>query len=153
MLRITRLADYATLLASVLATTPDAVHSATALAERTRLELATVSKVLKALAQAGLVEGHRGVNGGYRLARSASAISLFQLVEAIEGPVGMTECSGGHNGCEHEPHCGLVPHWRRVNHIISDTLKQVTLAQMLCESPPAMPPQNPRRIPLRLATV
>lgn len=153
MLRITRLADYATLLATVLAAAPEAVHSAAALAERTRLELATVSKVLKALAQAGLVEGHRGVNGGYRLARPASSITLFQLVEAIEGPVGMTDCSGAHSGCEHEPHCGLVPHWRRVNDIVSDALKQVTLAQMLRESSMSPPPSGgSRRIPLRLAT-
>ncbi len=154
MLRITRLADYATLLATELAAAPETVHSAAALAERTRLELATVSKVLKALAQAGLVEGHRGVNGGYRLARESADINLFQIVEAIEGPVGMTECSGRHSGCEHEPRCGLAPHWRRVNDIVCDALKQVTLAGMLGETRLATspPPPAPRRIPVRLAT-
>ncbi|MEZ5544187.1 MAG: SUF system Fe-S cluster assembly regulator [Lysobacteraceae bacterium] len=154
VLRITRLADYATLLATALAGTPETVHSAAALAERTHLELTTVSKVLKALAQAGVVEGHRGVNGGYRLAREASRINLFQIVEAIEGPVGMTECSGHHSCCEHESRCGIAPHWRRVNDIVCDALKQVTLDAMLEESPrPALPPPPaPRRIPVRLAT-
>lgn len=149
MLRVTRLTDYATLLLTVLAATPDAVHSATALAERTHLELSTVSKVLKSLAQGGLVEGLRGVNGGYRMARSPQAISLFEIVEAIEGPLEMTECSGDHSRCEHEPHCSVAPHWRQVNDLIADALRGMTLAQML--GPPVAPPER-RRIDLRLAT-
>lgn len=83
MIRVTRLTDYATLLMTVLATAPDTVHSASVLAERTRLEPATVSKVLKALAQAGLVEGLRGANGGYRLAQAPVQISLLEIVEAM----------------------------------------------------------------------
>lgn len=149
MLRVTRLTDYATLLLTVLAATPDAVHSATALAERTHLELSTVSKVLKSLAHGGLVEGLRGVNGGYRMARSPQAISLFEIVEAIEGPLEMTECSGDHSRCEHEPHCSVAPHWRQVNDLIADALRGMTLAQML--GPPVAPPER-RRIDLRLAT-
>lgn len=149
MLRITRLTDYATLLMTVLAAAPDTVHSAAALAERTHLELTTVSKVLKSLAQAGLVEGLRGVNGGYRMARAPQAVSLFEIVEAIEGPLEMTECSGDHSRCEHESHCGVAPHWRQVNDIIADTLRGMTLAQML--DPPVAPPAR-RRIELRLAT-
>ena len=149
MLRVTRLTDYATLLMTLLAAAPSTVHSAAALAERTHLELTTVSKVLKALAQAGLVEGLRGVNGGYRVARAPVTISLFEIVEAIEGPLEMTECSGDHSRCEHESHCGAAPHWRQVNDIIADTLRGMTLAQML--DPPAEPPAR-RRIELRLAT-
>lgn len=149
MLRVTRLTDYATLLMTLLAAAPSTVHSAAALAERTHLELTTVSKVLKALAQAALLESLRGVNGGYRLARAPGAISLFEIVEAIEGPLEMTECSGDHSRCEHESHCGVAPHWRQVNEIIADTLRGMTLAQML--DPPAAPSSR-RRIELRLAT-
>lgn len=149
MLRVTRLTDYATLLMTVLGAAPETVYSAAALAERTHLELTTVSKVLKALAQAGLVEGLRGVNGGYRLARPTHEVSLFEIVEAIEGRLEMTECSGEHSRCEHEPHCGLAPHWRRVNDVIADALRSMTLAQML---PPAVPVSGVRRIDARLAT-
>ncbi len=131
MLRVTRMADYATLLLSVLALAPRDVHSATALAERTRLELTTVSKVLKLLAQGGLVQGYRGASGGYCLARDPGEVSLFEIVEAIEGPIGMTECSGGHSRCEYQPWCGIAPHWRQVNDIVADALRGVTLAQML----------------------
>ncbi len=68
--------------------------SAQELAERARLELPTVSKLLKQLAQAGLVESFRGVNGGYRLARARRAHHASPTSStAMEGPIGMTECS------------------------------------------------------------
>ncbi len=131
MLRVTRLTDYATLLLTALAATPDAVHSATALAERTRLELTTVSKVLKLLAQRELVIGFRGVNGGYRLARPPEDVSLFEIVESIEGPIELTECSSDHSRCEYQPWCGVSPHWRQINDIVADALRNVSLRQML----------------------
>lgn len=146
MLRVTKLTDYATVVLTVLATEPARVLSAPELAERARLELPTVAKVLKPLAHAGLVEGFRGAGGGYRLARPASEVSLIAIVEAIEGPLGMTECSGEHSSCEHEPHCGVQSHWRRINDVIAEALGGITLAQMLPQAPP------PRRaIPVQLA--
>jgi FeS assembly SUF system regulator len=135
MLRVTRLTDYATLLLTVLAAAPDAVFSATALAERTRLELTTVSKVLKLLAQADVVTSFRGVNGGYQLARAAAAINLFDVVQAIEGPLSLTECSNEHGRCEYQSSCGVSPHWRQINDIVSEALRQVSLAQLLTPAP------------------
>ncbi len=141
MLRVTKLTDYATVVLAALAVAPNRVHSAAELAERSRLELPTVSKVLKPLAHAGLVTGFRGASGGYRLARAPSQISLIEIVEAIEGPLGMTECSGEHSSCEHEPHCGVQGQWRQINDVIADTLRGMTLAQML-----------PKAIPIKLAS-
>ena len=79
MLRVTKLTDYATVVLTALAARPGTVLSATELAERAGLEAPTVAKVLKPLAQAGLVEGFRGAHGGYRLARAASEISLVDV--------------------------------------------------------------------------
>lgn len=146
MLRITKLTDYATLVLTTLAAEPALVLSAAALAERAQLELPTVSKVLKPLAHAGLVSSFRGTNGGYRLAREPALISLIEIVEAIEGRLQMTECSGDHSSCEHEKHCGVQSHWRRINDVISATLRGVTLAEML------PPPINNKSISLKLAT-
>ena len=148
MLRITKLTDYATVVLTALADAPIRVHSAAELAERAHLELPTVSKVLKPLAHAGLVTPFRGAAGGYRLARPATQISLIEIVEAIEGRVGMTECSGEHSSCEHEPHCGVQNHWRRINDVISDTLRGVSLAEMLPASAAA---KVRKTIPLTLA--
>ena len=151
MLRVTKLTDYATVVLTVLAARPDAVLSASELAERAGLETPTVSKLLKPLAQVGLVEGFRGANGGYRLARPAGEISLIEIVEAMEGPLGMTECSVHAGNCGIEDHCGVRANWRRINDVVVEALRSVTLAQML--SAPALPPesQDPKRIDMRLA--
>jgi FeS assembly SUF system regulator len=144
MLRVTKLTDYATVVLTALAARPDAVLSAPELAERAGLELPTVAKLLKPLAQAGLVEGFRGTNGGYRLARAASRISLVEIVEAMEGPLGMTECSVHAGACGIEHSCGVRANWRRINDVVADALRNVTLAQML-DTPAPTPPPSARK--------
>ena len=145
MLRVSKLTDYATVVMTCLAA-GDGVMSAQALAERARLELPTVSKLLKQLAQAELVASTRGINGGYRLARAPERITIADVVTAMEGPIGMTECSAHAGLCGHEPHCGVRVNWQRINHAIASALASVTLADML------HPPPKPRAtIPLRVA--
>ncbi|HET7269054.1 MAG TPA: SUF system Fe-S cluster assembly regulator [Oleiagrimonas sp.] len=131
MLRISRLTDYATVVMTCLATSPDEVLSTAQIAECTHLELPTVSKLLKQLARADLVTSFRGVNGGYRLARKARDISLAEIVEALEGPLGMTECSIAPGQCDHEAHCSVRGNWRRINRAVSGALHAVSLADML----------------------
>ena len=137
MLRVTKLTDYASVVLTVLASDPATVLSASELADRAGLEMPTVAKLLKPLAQAGLVEGFRGANGGYRLAREAAAISLIEIVEAMEGPLGMTECSVHAGQCGIEHSCGARANWRRINDVVADALRGVSLAQMLIPVPPA----------------
>ena len=134
MLRVTRLTDYATVVLTVLATRPGVVLSAVELADAAGLEVPTVAKVLKPLAQAGLVEGFRGAGGGYRLIRDAADISLVEIVEAMEGPLGMTECSLHTGNCGIEQSCGVRANWRRINDVVADALRGVTLAQMAEEA-------------------
>ena len=149
MLRITKLTDYATVVLTVLAARQGQVLSAAELAEHSGLEQPTVSKLLKPLAQAGLVASQRGVHGGYRLSRDAAQISLIEIVEAMEGPLGMTECSVHAGYCGIEQSCNVRANWRRINDVVVDALRGVTLAQMLA---PPSPPEHPaRRIELHLA--
>lgn len=137
MLRVTKLTDYATVVLTVLAARPGEVLSAPDLAEQAGLEAPTVAKVLKPLAAAGLVAGFRGANGGYRLARAASDINLVEIVEAMEGPLAMTECSVHDGQCGIEASCGVRANWRRINDVVADALRGVTLAQMLAPAPRA----------------
>ena len=143
MLRVTKLTDYATVLLACLAKAPNAVLSASDLAEQAKLELPTVSKVLKPLSRAGLVQAFRGSQGGYRLAKPATQISLYAVLEAMEGRPGMTECSGEHSQCQHEPHCGIQDHWQRINGVIAGALQSVSIAEL--GGKPA------KSIPLRMA--
>ncbi|WP_140910089.1 SUF system Fe-S cluster assembly regulator [Cognatiluteimonas lumbrici] len=148
MLRVTRLTDYATVVLTVLAARHDDVLSAADLATAAGLELPTVAKVLRPLAQAGLVEGFRGAAGGYRLARDPAEISLVEVVEAMEGPLGMTECSLHDGTCGIEASCGVRANWLRINDVVADALRAVSLAEML--APPA-PRRARKAIPARLA--
>ena len=148
MLRVTKLTDYATVVMTVLAHGSDRVLSASELAERAGLEATTVAKVLKPLAQAGLVEGFRGASGGYRLARPAQDIGLLEIVTAMEGPLGMTECSVHTGNCGIEQSCGVRANWRRINDVVVEALRAGTHAQMLAP-PPTEPPG--RSIDLHLA--
>ena len=148
MLRVSKLTDYATVVMTVLADAPSQVFSAQDLAVRAHLEVPTVSKLLKQLAQAELVESFRGVNGGYRLARAPEQISLADILIAMEGPIGMTECSAHIGACGHEDHCGVRGNWRRVSDVIEAALRNVSLADM---RQPAR--KLSRTIPLHLARV
>lgn len=149
MLRVSKLTDYATAVMTVLAGVPDSsglpVLSAQDLAERARLELPTVSKLLKQLAHAKVVESFRGVNGGYRLARAPRQITIADIVIAMEGPIGMTECGAQAGLCGHELHCGVRVNWQRINQAIAQALASVTLADM---QRPA--PRRPLAIPLHV---
>jgi FeS assembly SUF system regulator len=147
MLRVSKLTDYATVVMTCLAAAGDGVLSAQVLAERARLEVPTVSKLLKQLAQAGLVVSTRGINGGYRLAHAAEHITIADIVTAMEGPIGMTECSAHAGLCGHEPHCGVRVNWQRINQAIAGALRSVTLADMV-----KPPPKRAVTIPLRVAS-
>lgn len=146
MLRVSKLTDYATVVMATLAS-DGGLQSAQVLAERCHLELPTVSKLLKQLAQAGLVASTRGINGGYRLALPPERITVADIVVAMEGPIAMTECSAHSGLCGHEPHCGVRVNWRRINQAIAGALAGVTLAEMT--RPPA---KRSLATPLRVAS-
>jgi FeS assembly SUF system regulator len=130
MLRISKLTDYGTVVLACLAATPGQRLTATEVAERTRLALPTVSKLLKSFHRAGLLTSARGVRGGYQLARPAAAISAAAIIDAIEGPVAITECSGQHSTCAHEVSCSTGSAWQRINGAIRRSLDEISLAQL-----------------------
>ena len=130
VLRISKLTDYATVILAALAGEPDHVQTATALAEQTRIAAPTVSKLLKQLQRAGLVSSTRGLHGGYQLARPASQISAAAILDALEGPVTLTDCSAGHGNCGIEDTCRVSRVWQRLNLAIRRSLYEVSLAQL-----------------------
>ena len=130
MLRISRLTDYATVLLAALAGEPARVQTAAALAEQTRIAAPTVCKLLKQLQRAGLVISTRGLHGGYQLARPAAQITVAAILDALEGPVALTDCAGGQGQCGIEHHCRVAPVWQRLNVAIRRALSDVTLAEL-----------------------
>ncbi|HEY5103033.1 MAG TPA: SUF system Fe-S cluster assembly regulator [Steroidobacteraceae bacterium] len=130
MLRISRLTDYATVILGVLAEAPERVHTAAALAARTHIGQATASKLLKQLQRAALVTSSRGLHGGYKLARSARDISAAAILDALEGPLALTDCAVGHGHCGIEETCRVGRGWQRLNVAIRRSLADVSLAQL-----------------------
>ena len=130
MLRISKLTDYATVILGALAAEPARLQTAAELAERTHVAAPTVSKLLKQLQRARLVTSSRGLHGGYRLARPAREISAAAMLDALDGPVALTACSGEHSHCDIESTCSVGGAWQRVNRAIRQSLQEITLADL-----------------------
>lgn len=136
MLRISKLTDYGTVLLAHLAANPKDVCSAADVAAATGIALPTVSKLLKSLAKSGLVTSTRGANGGYSLARSPAEISAADVIDALEGPVSITECSSIDSLCEHEGVCSVGGAWQRINVAIRRALDDISLSDLLRTNSP-----------------
>lgn len=126
MFKINRFADYATIVMDYMAQKPEKTYNAREIAENTPVHAPTVTKLLKLLTKHHLLESHRGAKGGYRLARTPENISVAAIIEAIEGPVALTQC----NTCALEPQCHTQHNWQTISHIVYNVLAQITLAQM-----------------------
>lgn len=130
MLRISKLTDYGTVILACLAAQPGRPMAAAEVADKTHIALPTVSKLLKSLQRSGLVMSTRGSLGGYQLARPAGEITAARILDALEGPFAITECSGQHSSCGIESNCRVGHAWQRVNAAIRRALNDVTLAQL-----------------------
>jgi FeS assembly SUF system regulator len=130
MVILSKLADYGVIVATHLAANPGRQMTAAVLAKETSLPRATVAKVLKALAHGGIVAGARGAAGGYRLARGAAAISIAQVVAAIDGMMGVTQCTVHGPDCKRVHFCTTRPHWHRINDAVGTALSAISLAEM-----------------------
>jgi FeS assembly SUF system regulator len=138
-MRLTSLADYAVVVMAAAARRPAGARlSAGLLAEETGVPVPTAQKLMGRLAVAGLLESARGTGGGFRLARAASGISLADIIEAVEGPIAMTNCiEGSIHDCALEGSCRVKPHLAAVNGAVRGALQGVSLAQLACS--PAKP--------------
>ena len=134
-MRLSSMADYAVVTMSAAARhCGHARVNAAQLAEETGLPAPTVQKLVSKLSAAGLLKSVRGAGGGFKLARPAAAISLADIVEAVEGPIALVACSesdrsDGH-ACTLEACCTVRPHWPAVNAALRGALAGVPLTQL-----------------------
>ncbi len=142
MIKLSRLADYGVVVLGRLATMRQrgaGPTTAAEIAEATLLPAPTVAKILKLLARGEVVCSHRGHQGGYSLARDPGAITVADLVTALDGPVALTACVDGHEGdCSVESMCAIRGHWDAVNTAVRAALESVTLADMILPGVPPM---------------
>jgi FeS assembly SUF system regulator len=145
-MRLSSLADYAVVLMTAAARAcATARLNATVLAATTGVPLPTAQKLVSRLSAAGLIESTRGTGGGFRLARAADAITLADIVEAVEGPIALTTCvDEDRHDCALDGRCQVKPHWAVVNEAVRGALAAVTLADLAAPVP--MPAPAPERI-------
>ena len=131
MIRLTRISDYGIVLMTQLAARGDhAPSNARQVAAAAGLPLPVVRKILKVLTREGLLASHRGSKGGYSLARSPEQISAAEMIAALDGPIGLTECAVHPGQCEQEPSCHVREPWKRINAVVHHALNSVTLAEL-----------------------
>ena len=131
MFRISRLTDYGIVVMAHLAECrDDDSHNARELAEDTQLPAPVVSKILKSLTRAGLLVSQRGSKGGYSLARNPDEIPVVEMITALEGPVGITECTIQPGACAQESSCQVRDPWHRINGAVHAALEKITLADL-----------------------
>jgi len=132
MIRLTRMTDYSIVLMTYCARHMDRpIHTTRDLATEARLPLPTVGKILKLLARNGLMQSHRGVKGGYALARRPDQITVAEIIVALEGPIAITDCSNEQNHpCEIEGYCPVGGNWQLINETVRRALGELTLAEI-----------------------
>ncbi len=143
MLKFSKKADYGLLALQHMASVQysDVGHTRVVntkeIAEEYRIPVELLAKVLQALAKQGVIESHNGPKGGYLLAREANKITIAQVLEAIEGPLGLTDCSHDKDGtpCSQMDYCNIRPPLFRIQDSIYQLLNNMTIEDILGGTP------------------
>ena len=136
MFRLNKLTDYGIVLMAHVARSPEHTpHTARSLAKATRVPLPTVGKLLRQLSEQRLLSSHRGVKGGYTLAREPRNISVADIILALEGPIGFTECSVVKGLCGMERSCAIKSNSQIIGDALRDALEHVMLSDLNHELP------------------
>jgi FeS assembly SUF system regulator len=134
VIRLSRLSDYGIVLMALLAGRAGRAdagpYNAREVAAEAHLPLPVVSKILKGLARRGLLVSHRGAKGGYSLAREPERVTVADILQALEGPLALMECSAGPGHCGQESSCGVREPWQRINRSVLSALQAMTLAEL-----------------------
>ncbi len=132
MIKVSKLADYAVVILSVMASRPDDVMNSSIISQLSKLPEPTVSKILKQLGRAGLLKSKRGVNGGYILLQKPEDLTMNYIIKAIDGPLCVTSCiDGATPDCTLGNCCTIRGRWDIVNSALCNALDNITLADML----------------------
>jgi Rrf2 family protein len=130
-MQLTRAADYAVRVMVHLATLPPGKRAfLPELAEATATPESFLSKVMQALARAGLISSRRGKLGGFTILPRGREATMREVIEAIDGPIRLNACLNGGKDCERKSWCPAHPVWARAQRAMTDVLMSVTVQAM-----------------------
>lgn len=132
MVQLSKQADYGIVILTHFARLYDSpLLSAKDVSKATHLSLPMTSKILKILVKGALLKSYQGAKGGYQLCRNPSEISIASIIEVMDGPLALTECTMSEPGnCKTETSCSVKPHWGVINQVIKDALMNLHLSSM-----------------------
>src|SRR5574338_1196411 len=137
-MQITRQADYALRAMLYLAQLEPSQRAATSqIADEQRIPPSFLAKIISQLSIAGLIHTSRGARGGVSLARSPESISVLEVVEAIDGPIALNECTHSINSCTFGENCPLRPLWCASQAELVNRLRSTTFAKFVTQQEPA----------------
>jgi FeS assembly SUF system regulator len=132
MIRMSKLADYSFIILIHMGNRDQATWAASDLSTETTLPLPTVAKLMKVLAKAGIVIAQRGAAGGYRMAASACEITIARIIEAVDGPIALTDCvDDGEHDCAVQSLCPMHGGWNKINKAMKQALEGVYLSDLV----------------------
>ncbi len=145
MIRLTNLADYAVVVMTAAAKSPERRLSAPEVATVTGIPVPTVAKLMGTLARAGLLAASRGAGGGFQFCRAPAEVSIAAIIEAVDGPIALTQCQhpgdaahpAGH--CTITSQCSVRGHWAPINRAVRGALAAVTLADLVQPATESVP--------------
>ena len=143
MLKLSKKADYGLMALQHIASHPfDDVSRARVvntkeIAEEYHIPAELLAKVLQTLAKSGIIESHNGPKGGYLLGKSPREITIAQVLESLEGPLGMMDCSHEKDGdpCMQREHCNIRTPLLKIQSSIYQLLNSMTLQDMMGGTP------------------
>ncbi len=130
MIRISKLSDYALMIMAFLSKDLDHFIQTGDIAHNTHIAKPTTAKLLKKLARNGLLESHRGTTGGYKLAKDPKTISAADIIQVIEGPLAIMDCTLGSDHCAMYSNCSINAPWSQINRVIINSLDTIKLSDM-----------------------
>jgi len=134
-MQITRQADYALRAIYHLTKLEPTERAATShIAEEQHIPPSFLAKIISQLSIAGLIHTSRGARGGVSLARSPEEITILEVVEAIDGPIALNECTSSPEACPFGENCPLRKLWCGTQADLVEKLRNTTFAQFLLES-------------------
>lgn len=90
-----------------------------------------LAKIFQQLAKAGLVRSFRGVGGGFALNREASAVTVLEIIEAVEGPIALQRCQQEEESdCVHAEGCALCGLLEQAQDRMREVFRQTSLADL-----------------------
>ena len=144
-MQLTRAADYGIRVMIHMASLPDGFRALLSdLARATETPESFLSKIMQALTRAKLIASQRGKSGGFELLARRRAASMYDVVEAIDGPIHLNKCLVSGKNCERSAWCSAYPVWARAQEAMIGVLKEALVLELAGKAGPV---QEPSEVP------